>query len=345
MRRGGIETLVFNMVLDNPFDNKILVLEGEREDLIKGWPLLEKIKSNLIFLNKKPKFDLSAGLKIKKILIQERIEVIHSHHIGPLVYSSLALMFSCKYNHVHSEHDVWHLSKKKDYFIQKILFCLFKKIKVVAVSLEVKKTLEMNFTSKSFELIYNGVDVKKFKPLDRNKARQLFDLPLNKKILLSVGRVEHVKGHEYLISSLSYLKEDFIVVIAGNGSCLENLKKLTKKLDLNNRVIFLGSIDNPEHLYPASDIFCLPSLNEGLPFALLEAQACNIPVLCSDVGGCYEAINIESGSLVEAANSKLIAKEVIKLIEMKLHPRNYIIKNFSFESLLIKYDSLYGDFK
>ena len=94
--------------------------------------------------------------------------------------------------------------------------------------------------------------------------------------------------------------------------------------------------------YQACNLFCLSSIDEGFPLSILEAQACNIPVICTNVGGCAEGVDPDSGILIPPKDSEAIATSCLILDQKKGSPRTFIIKNFSFEPLLEKYTLLYS---
>ena len=162
--------------------------------------------------------------------------------------------------------------------------------------------------AKNIEVIPNGIDLARFKGLDRQRSRQKPGLG-NEFVVMTIARLESVKGIEYLIRAISKLKEaspqsiNIKLVIVGDGSERENLESLSAKLGLTERVKFLGQIPNekiPESLAEA-DCFCLPSLREGFGIVILEAQAAGIPVIGTKVGGILDLIEDDkTGILVES---------------------------------------------
>lgn len=96
--------------------------------------------------------------------------------------------------------------------------------------------------------------------------------------------------------------------------------------------------------YQACDLFCLPSLNEGLPLALLEAQAANLPSVCSNVGSCAEALDPATGVLVKPKDAAAIARACLLVQKCQTGPRQFILTHFSLKSLKDQYMQLYkGD--
>lgn len=128
------------------------------------------------------------------------------------------------------------------------------------------------------------------------------------------------KGLDILIKSLT--KEAALnrahVFILGDGPERKKLEKLTKKLNISDRVHFVGFQNDAQSYLPAFDIFVLPSRKEGLPYAIIEAIAAKIPVVATMVGGIPELIkNNETGWLVKPNNPKLLGKALSEALTAK----------------------------
>lgn len=196
-------------------------------------------------------------------------------------------------------------------------------------------------------LIPNGVDVDNFQPRDeqsKRKEREKLGLR-NKYLLITVCRLEKVKGIGYLIGALPYLeRDDFQLWIAGSGSQEEPLKKMVIDLGLKEKVKFLGALshqDLPFYLSLA-DIFILPSLAEGFGASFLEAMACGLPVIGTPVGGIPDFLqDYQTGLFCQQQNSQSIAQKVIELLE---HPalaqklgqtaRQLVLDRFAWPSII-----------
>lgn len=139
-----------------------------------------------------------------------------------------------------------------------------------------------------------GVDLKKF-----------FYQPETQEdnIILSVGRLEPIKGHVHLIKACRKLRDegvDFQCRIVGDGQEKENLLKLISEYNLDRHVQILGGRTNDEvaDLYKEAKVFVLPSLQEGLPVVLMEALACGVPAVASNITGVPEIIQHEQSGLL-----------------------------------------------
>ena len=157
---------------------------------------------------------------------------------------------------------------------------------------------------------------------------------------ITVGTLYHVKNQELLLRSFAKLKnKDVRLVIVGDGELKDYLTQLSKQLGIENLVKFVGFTDNPFKYLGASDIFILSSNNEGLPNVIIEALACECPVISTDcISGPREILapnspiefhltnNIEFaefGVLVPIKNEKLMAEAMESLLENKDLLRKY----------------------
>lgn len=172
---------------------------------------------------------------------------------------------------------------------------------------------------KNIKIVPNGIDLKRFENLDRQKSRQKLGLH-DEFVVMTVARLEKVKGINYLIEagarSELRRRSDLLILIIGDGSERKNLESLVEKLDLKEKVKFLGEIPNekiPEYL-AAADCFVLPSLREGFGIVILEAQAAGVPVIGSAVGGILDLIEDgKTGLLVTPKNPQAIAEAINKI--------------------------------
>jgi glycosyltransferase involved in cell wall biosynthesis len=173
-------------------------------------------------------------------------------------------------------------------------------------------------------VIYNGVDIEKFKPrVNRTELRLEFGLEENKTIILFVGRLYHRKGLETLLHSISLVQKEFnnvSFVISGKGfkKKEESLRNLTKELGIENYVKFLGYVpdDKLPRLYSASDIFVLPAIYENFPFAILEAQSTGLPVISTNVGGIPEfLVDGKNGFLINPRDITQLTQKLLTLLQ------------------------------
>lgn len=150
-----------------------------------------------------------------------------------------------------------------------------------------------------------GVDMEKFKPDEAGREKKRAELGLKETdtMLLSVGELSKRKNHEAVIRALHGLDDpDAKYFICGMGELEGYLKKIIKELDLENQVELLGYRTDISGMLRAADMFVFPSLQEGLPVALMEAMASGLPCVVGRIRGNTDLITNEK-CLVEAANA------------------------------------------
>ncbi|HXF49959.1 MAG TPA: glycosyltransferase family 4 protein [Verrucomicrobiae bacterium] len=170
-------------------------------------------------------------------------------------------------------------------------------------------------------LIENGVDFDLFAPQNPVRCRNLFNLPLDKKILLFVGRLEKVKDPDLLLQTFREVRSarpDVVLVLAGDGRAKEKL--MARHSDLQNDLIFLGALPHarlPE-LFSAADCLLLTSHFEGMPRAVLESLAAGLPVVSTNVGDVSKVvINGFSGFVVSNRSPRTLAEKTLEILKFR----------------------------
>ena len=139
-------------------------------------------------------------------------------------------------------------------------------------------------------IIPNPVDISKIQKMGRESVTDFCFNP-NKVYLITVGRIALPKRQEWLIQTMVLLPSFYHLILIGDGPRLEELKGLTEKLSLSNRVTFLGRQQNPFKYITRSHLFLFASESEGFPNVLIEALACKVPIISSDtISGPREII-------------------------------------------------------
>ena len=188
---------------------------------------------------------------------------------------------------------------------------------VVAVSEALRaRLIELGVPEARIEVLRNGVDLELFAPRDRPAARGEAGLDANAAIVLSIGSLVPLKGHDLVIRALAGLP-DAVLVIVGEGPQAGRLRALVERLGLGARVRFLGMVPQERlvTLYNAADVAVLASSREGFPNVLLEALACGTPVVASAVGGTPEIVAAPvAGRLVEARSPEALQASIQDLL-------------------------------
>lgn len=160
-----------------------------------------------------------------------------------------------------------------------------------------------------------GIDTEKIKNIKRDREiLNKFGIK-DEVVLVSVGELSDRKNHKVILEALEKIEDDYIYIISGQGEKKEELVNLSKKLKIQNKVKFLGYRQDVKEILKASDIFCFPSKQEGLPVALMEAMASGLPVVCSNIRGNSDLIEEKKGGyLLEYNNSYEFLIKIHELI-------------------------------
>jgi glycosyltransferase involved in cell wall biosynthesis len=181
--------------------------------------------------------------------------------------------------------------------------------RVVCVSDMIRKQLidYYRFSPKKVSAVHNGIDTDKFKPCLDSRAAVRTEWGISENVLVfgSIGRLHQVKGFDVALEIFTQLvstslDSNVCFVLVGEGPEHESLKYLIEISGIKDKVRLVSFTNCPWELYPAFDVFIMPSRNEGLPLSLLEAMSCGCSPIAMGVGGVPEVINnAEIGWLVQ----------------------------------------------
>ena len=195
-----------------------------------------------------------------------------------------------------------------------------------------------------------GVDLSRFdEAFDRETVRGELGLAQDVPVLITVGEHSERKNHETVLRTLALLEEAH-VLFCGVGEKEEALKALARELGVENRAHFLGFRRDVPKLLAASDVFFFPSLQEGLPVSQMEAMACGLPCVVSQVRGNADLVRHgEGGFLRKPRDHAGFAEDIALLLSdpalresMGAHNRS-VIKNYSLDAVLAQVADLYRE--
>jgi L-malate glycosyltransferase len=283
---------------------------------------------SLFPLQKGRGLDFRPVLELRHIIKKYKIDVINAHHYLPFLLSFLAnnmllnnrLLFYTE----HSVAEVDGLSPRHA-FSCRVAF--FRTNGIIGVSEEITLLFRKKYPIHSARMICipNAVDVSRFSiAAHRNNIRSDLGILSSHFVIGTVANFRKVKNHACLIKAFHRIAEAYPetrLLFVGRGfanapeDSEKEIKRLIKLLGLTARVIFAGYRNDVSSLLKAMDIFCLPSLAEGLPVSVLEAMASGVPVVGSDVSGIKEIVSSgETGLLFPSNDGGLLAKALEKLI-------------------------------
>ncbi len=309
--------------------------------------ITDRLESNGIrveMLNKKSGFDFKILIRFYKLLKKEKPDVIHNH-----LYSLKYVIFGAILNKVpvkiHTVHNV--AIKEVGWISRKLHKLFFKWFHVVPVGLT---KLIQESIAKEYEIplervpfVLNGM------PVDDYIKKEDYEAV---KIVLHVGRFSEQKNHIGLINAFEIIHKkhpEIMLVLVGAGELEEKVKKIVKEKDLQDVVVFKGTLHSVKEEMHKADIFCLPSNYEGMPMTIIEAMASGLPIVATDVGGVPDMITDNEDGILCQNTSTAIADALERLIESsKLRSKlgkNAIVtsKKYSSDIMAEKYFNLYMD--
>lgn len=243
--------------------------------------------------------------KIEKKIAERKYDIVHLHlsNGAVLKYAEICKKLNVKKVIVHS-HSSNINSKNKLIKLLMHKFGVKNYNKYVDVKIACSnKAGESMFENSKYYFLKNGIDLNKYK-FDIEKRKEIKEylksilIKNNKeyeslkaeelKIIGHIGRFSTEKNHEYILKILKYMKDNnklnkkIIFLLIGNGTLEKEIKEKSKKIGVNENIIFLGGINNVEEYLNSMDVFILPSKFEGNPISVVEAQANGLKVFLSD---------------------------------------------------------------
>jgi len=340
--KGGVETASYNTAKRlAEKGHHVVVLTSktvgatEKYEKKEGFHIYRYKPLNLVALkkfsqSKRLGIPLLGVLKLKKIIKEHLIQIIHIEgRFFPISLLSVLLnlmIFKRRiFLTVQGRLKLGITGIIEDLFDQTITRSIYSKLnKIICVSNKLTNRLRrFKINDKKLIMIPNGVDVELFWSDHRSNYfdNYLDNVDVLKKVIFA-GRLDPQKGIEYLIRAIPQVVKQFQEVhffILGNGALEGKLKDLVKLLGINKTVSFLNMIPLEEmpQLYSSTDIFCLPSIHEGLPLSLLEALSMGLVIVASRVGGIPEVIiENENGFLFEPKNIDQLVNKLSKALNL-----------------------------
>ena len=302
-------------------------LSDEKVELLKEKLTAMGVKYHNIPFERQPwkPANLKAYTELKNLIDSEKFNLIHCHTPVGGIITRLAAASSRKKNGtrvIYTAHG-FHFFKGAPlinwliYFTAE-KFCSYFTDTIITINKEDFSNAENKLSAKKVCYVPGvGVDTALFMGTRGKRDALLKEISADEKsiILLSVGELSDRKNHVVSIKALSEIKnENLHLVIAGTGEKREEFLSLAKELGVDGRVHLLGfRTDIPEFLKSA-DIFLFPSLQEGLPVALMEAMACGLPVICSEIRGNIDLIDESCGILCPLADTDAFKDAIVKLV-------------------------------
>lgn len=289
-----------------------------------------------------------SGILLKRIIKKYNIEIIHANSEAAGI---VAVKTRQKYNLdipiVYTAHGVLP-AKVKDIINQVD--------KIIAVSnFSREAAIKEGFSANKIEVVYNGVDIDKFKPHEekRNLLRKKYNIPQDAFTMIIVSRIKNLrnKGHQHLLNVLNEyeVSKYWHLVVIGKGKGLGSLKQKVKEHNLQDRVHLLGHKTDVENYEDMADVVVLPSYFETFGLVLAEGMAMEKPAVAFKVGGVPEVIeDNKTGFVVDYDNDDelveklaILAKNPDLCKQMGIQARKKVAKDFANGIMIKKLEEIY----
>lgn len=304
-------------------------------------------------------YDIIALIKIFFYIKKHKFTFVHTHSSkagfsGRIAAKLAGVPFIIHTIHGFPFHDYMNPMKKNFYILLERFLAKLSSQLITVSKLNLKKAVRLKIAKQEkFINIYSGIVFENFdKKINRQKKREALHIDSNTKVISLIGRLSRQKAPQYLLKAVPAIisqNSDVLFLLVGDGELKKTLIKLTRMLNIEDYVRFLGFRDDIPEILKITDIFVLTSLWEGLGRSLTEAMFMGKPVIATKVEGVPEIVRHEqTGLLITPKDYTEIAQSIIRLLEnpkfakqlgSKAH--TLVSKNFSAENMVIAIDSLY----
>lgn len=300
-------------------------------------------------------YDIALATKIAEVIKNEKLDLLHVHYAIPHAVCAILGrdMAGSNIGIVTTLHgtDITVLGSDAS-LKESIRYGIEKSDIVTAVSDSLRdQTYELIKPDKKIETVYNFVDEREYHPRDSTKLKAELGLAADEKVLIHVSNFRSVKRVQDVIETFSLARQqlDCKLMLVGDGPEMSRIIQQVRDLGLEDHVLFLGKRDSTAEFYNISDIKILLSEKEAFGLVLLEAMACGVPVIGSNIGGMPEIIEPGiNGYLVELGDTQKAAQYVVEMLsdETKLQKLRQgalktVAERFHSSKILEQYEGLY----
>jgi glycosyltransferase involved in cell wall biosynthesis len=286
---------------------------------------LEKlgIKTHVIYTERG--FDFKLTNQIKQLLIDEKIELVHNH--GTRAASNL--WRACKKLNIPTIYTVhgWSFHDDQSFFVKNVRILSEKLItsqanQTISVSHSNQKTGQDHIKGFKSTVIRNGIDLNKFNyQAIQSSIRAEYNIPENHVLIGYIVRMDIQKDPITMVKAFKEVYDqydDVTLLMIGEGPLKQETEALVKELGIGDRLILDNFRQDVPNVLAGIDIYCLPSLWEGLPIGMLEAMAMKKCIVATRVDGSKEILkDMENGLLIEPQQPQMLAEALLKVIKNK----------------------------
>ena len=294
--------------------------------------------------------DLMLPIRLARLFRQTKPDIVHTRNAESFLYGYLGAKLAGIKCLIHSEHGRIFDDRQIRFWVQKWFSKNTQAIFSVSAQLKQDLVKYINIPEGNIAVLHNGVDLGRFKPVQREALQESLGLKQNQLVIGSVGRLVAVKNYALLLKAFGTLDmPNAVIVLVGEGPERSALEELARTLHIADRVRFLGHRDDVVDLLRVMDIFVLPSLSEGMSNTLLEAMAVGVVPIASAVGGNAEIVNHSVDGFIFPSGDEATLGGQLKQLSMDVTLRTLMasqasekVKNkFTIEAMIARYERLY----
>lgn len=337
---GGVGKMIMNY-FDNMENNDYEIHVITQDIASKEYLAMYEKRGYIIHVVPSKKEGLMKNfIELKNIMKKEKFDIVHAH----MTVTNLFPLMAAKYAGTNIRISHSHLAEKWN-IVEKSVALLTKLVATDYIACGEEAGIAL-FGKSRFLILHNAINVEKFKFNQdiRNEQRNILKID-NEKILCHVGRFTEQKDHMFLIEIFKMClekNENIKLLLIGEGELEKNIKAIVREEKLENKVIFLGMIDDVENKLQIADVFLLPSKFEGLSIAAIEAQASGLPCIISTNVDVKTKIN-KNVRLIDKNNKQKWVDEIFNALkEQRYCSQDEIIAaGYDIKTEAIKLDKLY----
>lgn len=291
---GGMETVLvdlINQMGDTPYRHAVICLAGYSDFRNR----LRSPEVAVFDLNKRAGKDLASYARLWRLLRRLRPALVNTYNVATLDLAPVARLAGCRV--VHAEHG-WAVRQEqvpaKYVYLRRVMRPFVDRFVVVSRDLGAWLQRAVGVPEVKLACIHNGVDPE-MAVRARAEARRRLGIPVDAYVMGTVARLDPVKAQGLLIqamaeSAIRDVPRAQRLYIVGEGPERPRLESLIREHNLGEQVQLIGARDDVPEWLSAFDVFVLPSFNEGISIAALEAMAAGLPVVAAQVGGNPEVV-------------------------------------------------------
>ena len=302
-----------------------------------------------------PPYDIALASKMADVIKEEKLDVLHVHYAIPHAVCAVLARDMCGENIgiVTTLHGTDISVLGEDSTLQQaIKYGIDRSDIVTTVSDALKvETYERIETTKPIETIYNFVDEEVFHPMDGSKLKREFGIREDERVLIHISNFRKIKNIPDIIDAFMKVREAMPakLLLVGDGPEKHRVMDKLRDMPYKSDVLFLGKQENIAELFSISDLKLLLSEKESFGLVLLEAMACGVPGIGTNIGGIPEVIEHgTNGYLVELGDVDAVAHYAIellsdeaKLAEFRMNALDTVQTKFKSEKIIEQYEKIY----